>query len=210
MRSLFIAGLLLAFVTSAEAATGNPAEQHLLQSLQKLSAHNGFQCDFTQRISYTDGGSQLYGGQIAVLRPGRFRWHYDSPYEQLYVGDGKLIWHYEPDLMQAERMDSLDAVDPVVMRLLDGRIKAEDVTLLGLEGSKKGVGRYHVKLGKREFWLGLDDAGTLAYIESLDALGNHNRVMLTGCLFVAPDVKRFSFVPPAGVDVVDVRSGNGQ
>lgn len=209
MRWLLLIGLLLGFTASAEAA-GQTTEQHLLRSLQKLSAHTGFQCDFRQRISYTDGGSQLYGGQIAVLRPGRFRWHYDSPYEQLYVGDGKLIWHYEPDLMQAERMDSLDAVDPVVMRLLDGRIRAEDVTLLGFEGSEKGVGRYHVRLGKREFWLGLDDAGTLAYIESLDALGNRNRVVLTGCLFVAPDAKRFSFVPPAGVDVVDVRSGSGQ
>ncbi|HXH71406.1 MAG TPA: outer-membrane lipoprotein carrier protein LolA [Mariprofundaceae bacterium] len=207
---LLLAGLLFGFSAPVAAATGQTAKQHLLHSLQQLSKHTGFQCDFAQRIGYADGGSQLYGGQIAVLRPARFRWHYDSPYEQLYVGDGKVIWHYEPDLMQAERMDSLDAVDPVVMQLLDGRIKAEAVTLLGFDGVSEGVGRYHVRLGQREFWLGLDDAGTLAYIESLDALGNRNRVMLTGCVFVAPDAKRFSFVPPAGVDVIDVRSGAGR
>jgi len=201
-------GVLLACLlpVSVQAADAKATSQ-LQQSLTKLAAHDGFQCSFEQQIIYKEGGEQRYGGEIDVSRPGRFRWHYDTPYEQLYVGDGKVIWHYEPDLMQAERMDGLDAVDPVVMRLLDGRIRPGDVVLLAFEGREGSVGRYHVRLGERDFRLGLDGAGTLAYIESNDALGNRNRISLTGCTYIAPPAKHFSFQPPVGVDVVDVRSG---
>ena len=32
--------------------------------------------------------------------PGKFRWTYDKPYEQLIVGDGEKLWIYDPDLNQ--------------------------------------------------------------------------------------------------------------
>lgn len=203
---LVLAGLSAMPAQAAEVGS----KAFLSHSLQQLSKKKGFQCSFAQNITYADGSSQGYGGQLDVARPGRFRWHYDTPYEQLYVGDGKVIWHYEPDLMQAERMTSLDAVDPVVMRILDGKVGPKDVDFLGYEGREGDIGRYHVRLGESEFWLGIDSESRLAYIESIDALGNRNRISLTGCIFIAPEAKHFSFVPPSGVDVIDVRQAAGQ
>src|SRR3970282_1683949 len=34
--------------------------------------------------------------QIAYLRPGKMRWNYEPPNEQLVVTDGKTVWLYDP------------------------------------------------------------------------------------------------------------------
>ena len=175
-------------------------------NLKKLSQPDGFKCKFDQRIIYADGGSQTYSGQIDVRRPGMFRWQYEKPYVQLYAGDGQVIWHYEPDLMQAERLKNLEAVDPVVMQILDGRVKPQDVALEQYwHDSVLNVNRYQMHVGDSPtLWMGLNMDGTLAYVESKDQLDNINRVTLNHCSFIAPEVKHFSFVPPDGVDVLDI------
>ena len=43
---------------------------------------------------------QVSSGTFAFARPGKFRWSYDKPYEQLLVGDGDKLWIYDPDLNQ--------------------------------------------------------------------------------------------------------------
>ncbi|MDX8401022.1 MAG: outer-membrane lipoprotein carrier protein LolA, partial [Mariprofundaceae bacterium] len=131
-------------------------------------------------------------------------WRYDSPYEQLYVSDGKVIWHYEPDLMQAERMQDLEAVDPIVMKLLDGRLTLKDAELLErVRDEAAGVWRFRARLGTVEVWLGVDDDADLIYVERLDALGNRNRISLSGCARLAPKDELFRFQPPRGVEVLD-------
>ena len=39
-------------------------------------------------------------GTMQFVRPGRFRWEYDKPYEQTIVGDGAKLWIYDKDLNQ--------------------------------------------------------------------------------------------------------------
>ncbi len=174
------------------------------RAIQRLADAPGLQCTFVQRIAYAGGGEQRFTGDLAVRRPGRFRWHYDTPYEQLYVSNGKVIWHYEPDLMQAERLSGLDAVDPAVMKLLDGRLGAKDLRLLARERDEAaGVWRFQVRVGGVMLWLGVDDEADLLYVERLDALGNRNRISLSGCARLAPRDDLFSFRPPAGVEVVE-------
>ena len=46
-------------------------------------------------------------------RPGKFRWVYEKPYEQLIVGDGARIWFYDRDLNQ------------VTVRKLDARYRQQ-------------------------------------------------------------------------------------
>ena len=38
--------------------------------------------------------------ELALKRPGQFRWHTDAPMEQLLVSNGKKVWLYDPDLEQ--------------------------------------------------------------------------------------------------------------
>ena len=39
-------------------------------------------------------------GTMQFSRPGKFRWEYDKPYEQIIVGDGAKVWLYDKDLNQ--------------------------------------------------------------------------------------------------------------
>jgi len=175
-------------------------------SLAKLGEIPGFQCRFEQRMQFSDGGSQQYSGELAVRKPGMFRWQYKLPYDQLYVGDGKVIWHYEPDLMQAEKLADLEAVDPVVMRLLDGRLALKDITIVEYKlDTKNQLRRYLVELAAdSRVWLAFLQDGSLRYIERDDVLGNTNRMQFSECAYIAPSKNLFSFSPPADVDVLDI------
>jgi outer membrane lipoprotein carrier protein len=205
VRTLFQALLAMCIccLLPAMAAAAMPAL--LQQGIQRLAGLQGFSCDFEQTLTYSDGSEKHYTGMLDVLRPGRFRWQYLQPYAQLYVSDGKGIWHYEPDLMQAEHLKNLDAVDPMVMRLLDGRVHAADIHLLADESvPHAGIHRYKIRVGRQgpELWLGLKSDGSLVYMESLDVLGNRNRVTLGRFSAIAPSREVFSFNPPPGVDIV--------
>jgi outer membrane lipoprotein carrier protein len=43
---------------------------------------------------------QETSGTMHFFRPGRIRWSYEKPYEQLIVGDGDNLWVYDKDLNQ--------------------------------------------------------------------------------------------------------------
>ena len=44
-------------------------------------------------------------GKLYLQRPGKFRWDYAEPSEQLVLADGKQIWFYDKDLAQANVRD---------------------------------------------------------------------------------------------------------
>lgn len=216
MRTVHVYGLLLGLLCipcapalAADAppetvpvASFLPIPPELSRLLHTLKDAPGFSADFSQSLTFSDGSEQHYQGRLDVLPPGRFRWRYTKPYEQLFVSDGVNIWHYEPDLMQANVLRQMRGVDPAVMQLLSGRLGLSDVHLLE---AKPAEHRYDVRLGAHtQVWLGLRD-GRLAYIEDKDALGNINRISLTNMRLKAPDKKMFYFVPPKGVDVVPLR-----
>ena len=177
--------------------------------LKRMEKRPGFVCHFDQVMEFTDGGGQQYAGELAILKPGHFRWQYDKPYEQLYVGDGSMIWHYEPDLMQAERLTDLEAVNPVVMQMLNGTLPLHDIRVIDYrEDADLHMRRFQIEVkGDLLVWLGFSDKGDLMEIEREDLLHNRNRMQFTRCSYVAPAAKLFIFSPPAGVDVVDLRSG---
>jgi len=184
-----------------------PKSDFFDRSIKRLSRLPGFDCRFDQLLAFTDGGGKHYSGTLAVLKPKRFRWQYQQPYEQLYLGDGGSIWHYEPDLMQAERLNNLESVDASVMGLLDGSIRVSDIKMYQREyDAKLNVQRYQVRLkDSPKVWLGFSKFGDLVYIEREDVLGNSNQMRLSECSYIAPSKKIFSFTPPAGVDVIDMR-----
>ncbi|PIP02571.1 MAG: LolA, partial [Zetaproteobacteria bacterium CG23_combo_of_CG06-09_8_20_14_all_54_7] len=130
------------------------------------------------------------------------------PYDQLYVGDGQVIWHYEPDLLQAERLTDLETINPVVMKLLDGRVPLADIRVVERSfDAERNIHRFKVQVTDApQVWLGFSLQGNLVYIERQDLLGNRNMMHLSDCSYVAPAEKLFSFTPPDGVDVLDLRS----
>jgi len=196
---------LVASIAAAESVSEKAVPDQLDRALNQMAETPGISCEFLQIVYFTDGGAQRYSGTLSISRPGRFHWKYLMPYEQLYVSDGNGVWHYEADLMQAERLRNLDGVDPVAMKLLDGRVSRKDVELLSFERLDRDETAYRITVNRsQELVLALTNSGELRWLESEDVLGNRNRI-----LFINVEKKRrpddyFSFVPPEGVDVINV------
>ena len=56
---------------------------------------------FSQSVLGKSGRKpQLSSGSFAFSRPGKFRWTYDEPFQQLLVSDGEKLWSYDPELKQ--------------------------------------------------------------------------------------------------------------
>ncbi|MEJ6650102.1 MAG: outer membrane lipoprotein chaperone LolA, partial [Burkholderiales bacterium] len=80
-----------------------------IEELQKFVSFSATgQATFIQRV-YDNAGVlvQESSGDLKFARPGKFKWHYLEPYEQLLVGDGEFLWIYDKDLRQVTQM-SLD------------------------------------------------------------------------------------------------------
>src|SRR5690606_35728590 len=96
IRLLLIAALAFAALP-AQADEEKAAQRltELLNQAQTLTAR------FSQ-LTLDGSGSRLQetSGELALKRPGQFRWHTDAPLEQLLVSNGKQIWLYDPDLEQ--------------------------------------------------------------------------------------------------------------
>src|SRR3954453_6035091 len=92
-RSLVIAQ---AFIGSQWASASGLDQLHAFLNDTKTSKGT-----FKQSVaSKTRSAPQNSTGTFAFQRPGKFRWTYDKPFEQLIVGDGTRVWVYDRDLNQ--------------------------------------------------------------------------------------------------------------
>jgi outer membrane lipoprotein carrier protein len=164
--------------------------------------------DFKQTID--DGHGNVVrsaAGKLYLQKPGKFRWDYAEPSEQLILADGKQIWFYDKDLQQANvrNMDASLANTPAVLLSGGGSLSSQfDVTALppsdGLEWYQL-IPRHPdtdfqlVRIGFRN--------GDLASMFLADKLNQ-----VTQLTFSNPKrnaklaANLFSFVPPPGVDVI--------
>lgn len=56
--------------------------------------------DFVQRVTRAGATAKESSGRFVFQRPGKFRWIYDKPYEQVIVADGQQLTLYDRDLNQ--------------------------------------------------------------------------------------------------------------
>jgi len=89
---------VLSFTSVAAMADDEVAVQRLTELLNQAQTINA---RFSQ-LTLDGSGTQLQetAGQLALKRPGLFRWHTDAPMEQLLVSNGEKVWLYDPDLQQ--------------------------------------------------------------------------------------------------------------
>ncbi|MGH1537860.1 MAG: outer membrane lipoprotein chaperone LolA [Gammaproteobacteria bacterium] len=73
------------------------------QRLDKFfSEVDSFKGQFIQTVYDEDNEIiQESSGDVALNKPGRFRWQYTKPYPQLILADGEYLWIYDEDLLQA-------------------------------------------------------------------------------------------------------------
>ena len=164
--------------------------------------------DFKQSID--DGNGKVVrsaAGKLYLQKPGKFRWDYSEPSEQLILADGKQIWFYDKDLQQANvrDMDASLANTPAVLLSGGGSLSSQfDVTAVppsdGLEWyqlvpKNRDSDFQLVRIGFRK--------GELASMFLADKLNQVTQLTFTNSkrnAKFAPDL--FTFVPPPGVDVI--------
>ena len=76
-------------------------------------------------------------GQLRISRPGRFRWDYDPPAEQVIVADGTRLWFYDLELEQITVRRMADALGESPAAVLSGSGNPKEnyqATDLGVQG----------------------------------------------------------------------------
>jgi outer membrane lipoprotein carrier protein len=174
-----------------------------------LTGLSSWSAEFKQTIE--DGQGHVLrsaAGKFYLARPGKFRWDYSEPSEQLILADGKQIWFYDRELAQANvrSMDATLASTPAM--LLTGTGSLSDQFDIKALPDQAGL-RWFQLVPKRpdtDFQLvriGFDKDGELASMFLADKLNQITQLTFTHPVKnpkLAPDL--FSFTPPPGVDVI--------
>jgi outer membrane lipoprotein carrier protein len=152
-------------------------------------------------------GAQESTGTFTFQRPGKFRWSYEKPYEQLIVGDGGKLWIYDRDLNQVivRKLDLALGASPAA--LLAGDNALEKTFELTDGGRSEGLELVEAKpraadSGFERVRIGFKD-NLPRVMELKDTFGNVTTLTFGSfARNVAIDPGQFRFVPPKGADVV--------
>ena len=197
IKSLFLSAALLVSVSSANATP--------IDELQKFNSEvKSATGSFTQTVLGGRGKSST--GTFAFARPGKFRWVYKQPYEQVLVSDGKTLTIYDKDLNQVTKKSIGSAIGSSPAAVLFGGGDLSANFTLSDAGEKDGRSWVQavpksksssfkkVNIGLRN---GLPDA-----MELYDTLGKVTVLTFSG-MQRNPSVSAslFSFTPPAGAAI---------
>ena len=174
-----------------------------------IAATRSAQANFTQEALDQSGKRiQSASGVMQFQRPGKFRWTYQKPYEQIIVGDGSKFWLYDKDLNQVT-VKSLDAAlgnSPAA--LLAGNNEIERGFTLKDAGNREGLDWLQATPKGQDssfssVYMAFNDKAVLVAMELNDAFG-HKTVLRFDHMQTNPKLpaQQFKFTPPEGVDVV--------
>jgi outer membrane lipoprotein carrier protein len=204
-RMAAAAGLIVGVAfTGALSAAASPAAE-----VQKyLSGLASWTADFEQTIDDGQGNVlRSAAGRLYLQRPGKFRWDYVKPSEQVILADGKQIWFYDKDLAQANvrDMDSSLASTPASLLSGSGSVSTQfNVTSLPPSGGLQWFQLVpkHTDTDFQLVRIGFDK-GELRSMFLADKLNQITQLTFFNSKRnekLAPDL--FTFVPPPGVDVI--------
>ena len=183
-----------------------------------VQAANDLQRFFSDVQSYTAKFSQVVldesfntlqesSGTLWIQRPDKFRWDYDTPFEQHIVGDGERIWVHDVELQQVTVRRSGGGLGATPALLLAGRGKLDEnflVNSLGSQGrlewtqlipKNKDGGYEEIRVGF--------ESGRIRILEMIDGFGQTTRIALRDANEnVQINARKFVFEPPPGADIV--------
>jgi outer membrane lipoprotein carrier protein len=164
---------------------------------------------FEQKVFDRSGKTvESASGTFAFARPGKFRWTYDKPHQQVLVGDGAKLWIHDPDLNQVTVKRMEGAISSTPAALLAGKDDITALFTLRDAGSADGLAWVEASpkaqdTGFERVRLGLKGK-SLAAMELHDQLGGRTRLTFADLkpnAAVAPQT--FTFTPPQGADVIE-------
>ncbi|CAG0125070.1 Outer-membrane lipoprotein carrier protein [Rhodocyclaceae bacterium] len=196
-------GLLVCIWSFAAQASG-------IEKLKNfIAATHSAQANFTQDVLDKFGKRiQSASGTMQFVRPGKFRWVYQKPYEQLIVGDGAKFWLHDVELNQVtvKKLDAALGSSPAA--LLSGSNEIERGFVLKDSGSQdeldwlQAVPRTQ-DTSFEKIRMAFNAQSELVIMELHDTFGN-TTVLRFSKLQHNPQLspQLFKFVPPKGADVL--------
>ena len=188
------------------------AEASSLEQYQTfLNETQSARASFEQKVYDRDGRLvQDTKGSFVFQRPGRFRWVYDKPADQVIVGDGLRVWIYDRQLNQVTVRKMERALGSTPAALLSGASGVQAAFELSDAGSRDGLEWLDAKPRDREAGfervrMGFGKNGLQA-MELSDHFGQKTQLRFFN-LARNPkvDAAEFRFDPPKGADVLGDR-----
>lgn len=146
-------------------------------------------------------------GEFEMLRPDRFSWRYEMPYEQRIVADGERLWVYDVDLEQVSVQSLDEALGRTPARLLTGDGDPQESFAVEPLGQSDGLIWFRLvphgaETGFDVVYLGFDEQ-VPRRMELEDSFG-HTTQLRFSAIKVNPDLgpERFEFEIPEGIDVI--------
>lgn len=166
------------------------------------------EADFTQTVADKTGRvTQQASGRMAFARPGKFRWDYKAPYEQVIVGDGSRLWLYDVDLEQVTVKPLGEVIAGTPAALLAGDNAIEKYFNLKNAGEGDGLEWLEATPKTKDTTFERIRMGfkgdVLVQMELFDFFGQRTTLKLarfTRNPAIPP--ARFQFTPPKGADII--------
>ena len=198
----FAISLLFFFTTGAHAAA-------LDQFKAFFSGTQSARAAFEQKVRDRNGKLvQEAKGSLVFQRPGRFRWTYEKPADQVIVGDGERVWIYDRQLNQVTVRKLASALGATPAALLSGASGIEKAFELSDAGSRDGLEWVEAKPREREAGfervrIGFGTDGGLQAMELADHFGQTTLLRFSRMVRNPKlDAAEFRFDPPKGADVL--------
>lgn len=204
---LGVLGVKLLFVSAAAAPPPDALKQFVEQTETVAARFEQVQKDERGAVLQTSSG------RVWLARPGKFRWSYEKPYEQLMVCDGRTLWLYDPDLAQVTVRPAGATLQGTPAQLLTDRAALDQHFRVESAGADTGSGT-KLRLVPRstdsdfqsvELWL---QAGAPRRMRFLDTVGGTSEVTFSDVKTNATvDPRLFAFDIPKGVEVIEAEPG---
>lgn len=166
------------------------------------------EAEFSQTVVDKSGRvAQQASGKMAFARPGKFRWDYARPHEQVIVGDGSKLWLYDVDLDQVTVKPLNDVIAGTPAALLAGDTAIEKYFRLKDAADSGGLEWLEATPKSRDTTFERIRMGfkgdELVQMDLYDFFGQRTTLKLSS-LVRNPSIpaSRFKFTPPKGVDVI--------
>lgn len=202
VRCGLLLGAALALLAPVAGASGLDQLHAFLEGTQTAQAA------FRQQVVNKDGRTtQKTSGTFAFMRPGKFRWAYDKPFDELIVGDGEKVWIYDRDLNQVivRKIDAALGATPAALLAGDNALEKNFTLVAGGESDGLEYVNATPKAAESQFSrirIGFAD-NLPRRMELTDAFGQTTELVFSDLRRnpkLAADV--FRFTPPKGADVV--------
>ena len=146
-------------------------------------------------------------GELWLSRPGRFRWEYGDPLEQVVVADGQQVWVYDPGLEQAVVRNQDEMLGDTPAGLLAGNADPSLSYLVEVLGNQEGIDWISIfpkspDAAFAQIQFGFE-SDTLRMVQMLDPLQQITRIRFWNVkVNLDMPVGKFSLTLPDGTDII--------